>query len=420
MHHLILALDLISALLLMPWFGLLALVVAAATWRRLVGRQGLLVGPADSSRFLIVIPAHDEAGVIGITVHSCLALDYNHDRFQVAVIADNCTDDTAAEAEAAGAIVIRRATADRRSKGYALEDFFSKAIGSAAIWPCDAFVLVDADTNVDPGLLHAFDQSLRQGDDFIQGYYTVRNADAAWRTRLRTYAFSLANGVWLAGIDQLGLSIGLKGNGMCFRAAALERFPWRAHGLVEDMEFAWHLRIAGERVRWQPAARVFGELVSRGGTGAASQRHRWEKGRAALRASFRRAIGQSRHLSPLAKLLSWTELEFPPLSRLVAGLILATVLGGWGWSQINPDRWESLYLGFLLACWLLIFGYLAAPFWVVALPVRYASALLHAPLYMAWKATLGAMKTPRKWVRTPREQPPTHRMSPESPSNATR
>lgn len=403
MHHLIHAVDLLFVLLLAPWFGLLALVVAAATWRRLRSERLEFPATGDPNRFLVVIPAHDEAGVIGITVRSCLALDYDRQRFQVVVIADNCTDSTAAEAEAAGAIVVRRATLDRRSKGYALEDFFGGAIGSTAIQRPDAFVLVDADTNVDRDLLRAFDQSLRRGDDFVQGYYTVRNADASWRTQLLTYAFSLANGVWLAGIDQLGISIGLKGNGMCFRAAALERFPWRAHGLVEDMEFAWHLRIAGERVRWQPAARVYGEMVSRGGAGAISQRQRWEKGRAALRSSFRRAIGQSTHLSSIAKVVSWIELEFPPLSRLVAGLALATVVGAVSWFPGDDDRWRSVDGGFLITCWLMLFGYLMAPFWVVGLPFRYLTTLLYAPYYMAWKATLGVMKTPLAWVRTPRE-----------------
>ena len=95
-------------------------------------------------------------------------------------------------------------------------------------------------------------------------------------------AFSLCNGVLPWGQERLGLSVGLKGNGMCFSRRGLTRFPWKAYGLVEDAEFSLMLRLAGERVHFLPEARVFGEMVSGGGPAAASQRSRWEAGRRAL------------------------------------------------------------------------------------------------------------------------------------------
>ena len=312
MLQLLLIVELALVLALAPWFTLLAAVVLAALVRRVAGRERFDPVRVPTSRLLVLIPAHDEAGVIGETVASCRAVTYPADLFQVVVIADNCADTTAAEAEAAGALVVVRADLARKSKGFALEDFFRGVITHPAIRPADAFVLVDADTSVAPDLLRAFDQSLGRGDDFVQGYYSVRNADASWRTRLMTYAFSLANGVWLVGTDALGLSVGLKGNGMCFRAAALDRFPWRVHGLVEDMEYAWALRVGGGRVRFQPLARVFGEMVSRGGTGAASQRQRWESGRRALRASVRPQLWRSSALSLGRKNRLSDRAEFSP------------------------------------------------------------------------------------------------------------
>ena len=53
--------------------------------------------------------------------------------------------------------------------------------------------------------------------------------------------------------------------------------------------------------------------------------------------------------------------------------------------------------------WMFLFSYLASPFLVMGLPVRYAIALLHAPYYVAWKATIGRSKRPDGWIRTPRE-----------------
>ena len=118
---------------------------------------------------------------------------------------------------------------------------------------------------------------------------------------MMTYAFSLANGVWLLGLERLGLGVGLKGNGMCFSSRGLRRFPWRAYGLVEDMEFALMLRARGERVRFLPEARVFGEMVSRGGPGAASQRRRWEAGRRSLRGKFAGPLARSPFARPVSQ-----------------------------------------------------------------------------------------------------------------------
>ena len=407
MIHLLLIVELVLVAGLIPWFALLGAVLLAAVGRRLVDGGGAGMATEPTAQFLIVIPAHDEAEVIAVTVASCLRVDYAPGRYQVCVIADNCTDATAAVAEAAGAHVVVRVDPARRSKGYALADFFDDVANDPLIRPFDAYVLVDADTSVAPDLLRAFDQSLRRGDDFVQGYYGVRNADASWRTRMMTYAFSLANGVWLVGTDALGLSVGLKGNGMCFRADALARFPWRVHGLVEDMEFAWALRVGGERVRFQPRARVYGEMVSRGGAGAASQRRRWESGRQALRASVRPRLWESPHLSVGQKVAGQVELNFPPLSRLVLGLLVASALATWGaWQSSGQEIW--LVIGaILITAWGLLLAYALSPLLIMGLPVRFLLSLIHLPYYMAWKLTLGRRRRPDLWIRTPRESGPT-------------
>ena len=130
--------------------------------------------------------------------------------------------------------------------------------------------------------------------DWVQGYYTVRNPDASWRTRMMTYAFSLANGVWMLGPGPAGAGGRPEGErDVLLEPGASRRFPWRAYGLVEDMEFALMLRARGERVRFLPEARVFGEMVSRGGPAAASQRRRWEAGRRALRGKFAGPLARS-------------------------------------------------------------------------------------------------------------------------------
>jgi cellulose synthase/poly-beta-1,6-N-acetylglucosamine synthase-like glycosyltransferase len=251
-------------------------------------------------------------------------------------------------------------------------------------------------------LLTAFAGALAAGADWAQGYYSVRNPDVSWRTRLMTYAFSLYNGVWPLGQDRLGLSCALKGNGMCFSAAGLARFPWRAYGLVEDAEFGLMLRIAGERVRFLRGARVFGEMVSRG-EASASQRKRWEAGRRSLRGKFLGPLLRSRSIGLYRKAMYVIDLLSPTLVSLTAALILLAVvdallatnsLGAPGAAQLRP-----VHLG--MGVTLII--YILSPVVAVGLPRRYLLALVAAPYYAAWKVLRIAGRSPEAWVRTRRE-----------------
>ena len=68
-------------------------------------------------RFDVVVPAHDEERGVSATVRSLLAVEYPPELRRVVVVADNCTDRTAARAAEAGAIVLVRNDPGRRGKG---------------------------------------------------------------------------------------------------------------------------------------------------------------------------------------------------------------------------------------------------------------------------------------------------------------
>ena len=105
---------------LLPFFVYLFVISLAAA----LARKPRLDYQSTSRKFLVAIPAHDEEGGIQATVKSCLAVDYPSDRFEVLVIADNCQDQTATVALAAGATVLERTHPRDRSKGHALRYLF--------------------------------------------------------------------------------------------------------------------------------------------------------------------------------------------------------------------------------------------------------------------------------------------------------
>jgi cellulose synthase/poly-beta-1,6-N-acetylglucosamine synthase-like glycosyltransferase len=359
-----------------------------------------------SSKFLIVIPAHNEQTGIATTVRSCRAADYPSLLFGVIVIADNCTDQTAALAREAGARVCERSDDVKKSKGYAIE-FLLESLGrSGQLDSLDAVVIVDADTTIDPNLLRSFDHALRRGHDWIQAYYTVANPDQSWRTRLMTYAFGMFNGVMQLGQNALGSSAGFKGNGMCFSTRGLRRRPWKSYGLVEDMEYSWTLRVAGEKILFVSDVAVYGAMLSAGGKDAANQRRRWEFGRGDIRKKYLGAVLGSNDLGWWEKVLSTGELTIPSMATLalvylvVAGLDLSV----WRMTAASTD---SMMRACLVASAIVmtvgLCVYAISPFLAMRLPLRYLSTLFLFPFYVVWKLFISLAGKPRQWVRTARE-----------------
>ena len=109
-------------------------------------------------RLSVVIPARDAADMIGRTVEAALAQDVDGD-FEVVVVDDGSTDQTAAVAERAGARVVRNGTAtgpaDARNAG-------------AAAAAGELLAFTDADCEPQPGWLRAGVRELQQAD-IVQG-----------------------------------------------------------------------------------------------------------------------------------------------------------------------------------------------------------------------------------------------------------
>ena len=348
------------------------------------------------SRFAIVVPSHNEAAVIERTVASLLALDWPAAQRRLLVIADNCSDDTAALARAAGAEVWERQHATERGKGYALRFAYERLLAEAD--PVDAVVVVDADTEVSRNLLAAFAARIEAGEGAMQAFYGALNPMASWRTRLMTIALAMIHRLRGRGRERLGVSGGLKGNGMCFSLATLRRVPHQSFSLVEDLEYAIQLGRAGIRVAYVDEAEVLGEMVSTG-EAAASQRQRWEGGRRALVREhgwplLRRAIAQR---SGLLLDLAFDVLV-PPLATLVLfatllALVAATAMVLMGscafWFALLP-----------LAALLL---YVLRGVAVSGLGLQGWLDLAFAPFYVLWKLSLRLKPADKDWVRTQRE-----------------
>jgi cellulose synthase/poly-beta-1,6-N-acetylglucosamine synthase-like glycosyltransferase len=363
--------------------------------------------PTPHHRFDVIVPAHNESVGIAQTVASLLAIDYPAELRRVVVIADNCSDDTAEKARAAGATVLERTDTERRGKGYALATAFEWSLADP--FKADACCVVDADTLVTKNLLSAFSARLEHGATAMQAHYGVANPMASWRTRLMRIALAMFHQVRSTGRERLGVSCGLRGNGMCFSTALLREVPHDAFSLVEDLEYGIRIGKRGHRVVWVGEADVLGEMVS-GEKASRSQRTRWEHGRAQmarlhgwplLRESIARRDGL---LFDLAM-----DVLVPPLSRIGASVVLGLGVT-FALAVVFPSRWVLLPGGLFAFSAFDLSRYVFAGWRHSKTGARGLLDLALAPAYVAWKVMLAfrgkASQKPQTWVRTTREGEP--------------
>ncbi|HJT78403.1 MAG TPA: glycosyltransferase family 2 protein, partial [Gemmataceae bacterium] len=157
--------------------------------------------PAEAVHsFAVIVPAHDEETTLRASLESCAALDYPADKFRVFVVADNCTDRTAAVARAAGVTCLERHDATRRGKGFALEWAFAQVLPQGY----DAVVVLDADCRLDRHALRAFDRRLSAGDRALQASYVASNPDASVTSYAVAVGNALENELFYAPKSRLG------------------------------------------------------------------------------------------------------------------------------------------------------------------------------------------------------------------------
>jgi cellulose synthase/poly-beta-1,6-N-acetylglucosamine synthase-like glycosyltransferase len=360
---------------------------------------------APTARLVVLIPAHNEAMLIARCARSLRSQTYPPDRYEVVVVADNCSDDTAAIAAAAGAdVVMIRDEPDARGKGRALRWAMDRLLTGKT--PADAVVVVDADSVADPDFLATLVAPFQAGAQAVQGE-SLLYGDGSPGTALRVVAFLLVNRVRPAGRCVLGLpATHLAGNGMLLSRELLLAKPWGAFSSAEDLEYSVDLQMDRVRIAFAGGA-VLRSPTAPNARAAAQQQLRWEGGKAHLARTripqlFMAGVRQ-RHLALLGVAF---DLAVPPL-----GFLAAIVAGG---VMASGLLWLAGILPILaLTPWLLA-GIATALYVLVGMRAAGASradyrALLRAPWFVVTKPLRARRVLSFRgdtWVRTERGSTP--------------
>jgi len=346
-------------------------------------------------RTAVLVPAHNESTGVIPTISQLLAQRKPGDR--VVVIADNCSDDTANVARAAGAEVTERHNQELRGKGYALDH----GVRYLQQDPPDVVVIVDADCDVSPDCIHHLAQAAARNGCPIQGQFLTVAPDASLKMRIAEFAMRVKAHVRPRGMALLNLPCGLTGSGIAYPWSVIVDAPIASGHLAEDLQLGVELGRRGTPPIYCEAARlqtVF--AVSR--EAQDTQRTRWEHGHLSI------LLGEGPRLLVSALLrgrlrfaTQVLDLLVPPLALLALLQLVAALFGAAAWMLAG---WTAPLI--VATC-----GLLSLLVAVLAARARFASDIvtwadiMKVPLYVFGKLPIYArfvFDRQVEWVRTKR------------------
>ncbi len=385
--------------LLIPAFLISAYYVAFVGARLMGITASFPKSQVPVNRFAIIIPAHNEEQLIKEALTWCEAANYPKEKYRTIVVADNCSDRTAEIVKTTGVQCWKREDTNARGKGNAIQ----WAISQIQPGDFDAILILDADCLLDPDALLIFDQCLQSGHQVLQANHLSLETSTPLALVARIGQV-LEYDFYYASKSRMGLFVPLVGSGMVFSKTLLADHPWRAGGLVEDVEFSLSLAERGIPITFvsnawirKPAEKSYDQFKV--------QRSRWAKGTAQLLAHGWRILVQGICQKSLFKLdCAWTVFSISrPLNLFHLFLTIFAAGALYYFSQLAFPYWAAGILAVTIAfhAFYYIIGIIA-----VGLTRDRALQLLRAPfavaqlLFVTMKYTFfGKIRT---WERTPR------------------
>jgi cellulose synthase/poly-beta-1,6-N-acetylglucosamine synthase-like glycosyltransferase len=232
-----------------------ALLLFVSLYQTAVTLAGVIVGrprprrlPADLPRFGLVVCARNEARVIAAIIDDFAAQHYPRDRYEVVVVAHNCTDETAAIAASRGVQVVELRT-PRPGKAQAV------AAGLQHLGDRVDFIGVfDADSRVKPTFLDAVARASR-GEDCLQ-IESVPQRSRGWVGHGHGLDRRARNIFWWRPREALGLGTTINGSGFFVRPRLIRELLPELRTLTEDLELTAHLYASGHRIAFVSSTQI--------------------------------------------------------------------------------------------------------------------------------------------------------------------
>lgn len=325
--------------ILMTLWGLWYLISGLASVRR---PKDYGTHPART-RFAVLIAARNEELVIGPLINSLLTQDYPAQLYDIWVIPNNCTDNTALAARNFGANVLE-CTVPVRSKGEVLRFAYNRLRGRRY----DAWLVFDADNVVDPRFLAEMNNARLTGVQAAQGYRDSKNPYDTAVSGCSSIYYWMMDRFHNGGKAGLGVSAMIGGTGFMVTGALLDRLGgWRTETISEDLEITAQTVLAGERVAWVPRAITYDEQPLTWEQ-SFTQRRRWSSGTVQVARRYLPDLGERQSRRPRLALFDFELTLLLPAYQLaaLAGLLCSAFTAALGGKSLA----QALFLGLAGAC----------------------------------------------------------------------
>ncbi len=233
-------------------------------------------------RVAVVIPAWNEAAVIGRTLHHLARLEYPRDRLRIYVVDDASTDETPERVQAKarqypGLVFHLRRERGGEGKAHTINHGLRRI--SAEGW-YDAVLVIDADVIFTAGSLRRMARHLADpAVGAATAYIKEGSRPANYMNRFIAYEYITAQAAARRAQNVLGVHACLAGGAQLIRRESLDAVGGEIDTttLAEDTVTTFRVQLAGKRVIFEPYAIVWAE-EPRGVDGLWKQRLRWARG----------------------------------------------------------------------------------------------------------------------------------------------
>lgn len=288
---------------------------------------------APQSRFLVLVPAHNEEAVIGDIIDNLNGMDYPRELYDFYIIADNCTDKTAQVARDRGAqVIITQKDGPNAPTGKPIA--LRKALESLGDYEnrYDLMMIFDADNLMDRNMFREVNSQYLDKDkpDFIQCYLGAKNKKGvvAW---FYYTSYTITNRFFQLAKHRRGLNCSIGGTGYAMSTAYLrQRGGWTTMSLTEDFEIQVEATLEGKRILWNHNTRVYDEKPTRL-RASMRQKLRWGQGHwfvclrntgKVFRSLFQRKISLREFISVFTYMYSLSSYVVAALQLIISLLLM--------------------------------------------------------------------------------------------------
>lgn len=186
-------------------------------------------------KIAVLVAARNESKVIGNLIDSLKKQKYPDNLYDIFVIPNNCTDNTAEIALEHGAKIIE-CQCEIKSKGDVLKQAFKYM--STYETDYEAYCIFDADNIVHSNFLNRMNDALCSGYKVAQGFRDSKNPSSTWISSCYSLFYLTQNYFFNSARMNMNWSSSINGTGFMVAKEVIDEYGFNTVTITEDIEFA--------------------------------------------------------------------------------------------------------------------------------------------------------------------------------------